>query len=178
MQISETDITGAYLIQPTLIHDRRGFFARTWDRATFEDRGLVTALEQCSLSFNARAGTLRGMHWQVLPYTEEKLVRCTAGAIYDVIVDLRRGSPSYLRHVAVELRADNHTALYIPAGCAHGFQTLTDGTEVAYQISQIYSAPHARSAHHTSPAFGIAWPLPVSVISERDAAAPLWQEEA
>jgi dTDP-4-dehydrorhamnose 3,5-epimerase len=167
-----TAIPGAVVIEPDRRADERGFFARTWCARELSEHGLNGALAQCSISFNARAGTLRGMHYQTPPHEEVKLVRCTMGAIYDVIVDLRPDSPAYLKHVAVELTQANRTALYVPEGCAHGFQTLTDDTEVFYQISAYFSSDHSVGHRWNDPAFGIEWPLEVSVISERDSGYP------
>lgn len=174
MRIADTEIEGAYLIDIEPIEDARGFFARTYDADAFVARGLDPRVVQSSISFNRRRGTLRGMHFQAAPAEETKLVRCTAGAIHDVIVDVRPQSPTYLRTVAVQLSAKNRTALYIPGTVAHGFQTLADDTEVEYQIGQRVSPEHGRGLPHDDPAFGIEWPLPISVISEKDRSwAPL-----
>jgi dTDP-4-dehydrorhamnose 3,5-epimerase len=168
MNFTETAIEGAFLIDPQPQADERGSFARVWDRDEFERRGLVTLVAQCSVSYNARRGTLRGLHYQVAPYEETKLVRCTRGAIYDVIVDLRPCSPSFRRWVGVELNADNRRLLYVPAGVAHGFLTRHDDTEVYYQISQVYEPTAARGVRWNDPAFSIAWPAPAECMSERD----------
>jgi dTDP-4-dehydrorhamnose 3,5-epimerase len=156
------------VIEPECLVDERGFFARIWCRREFLAHGLKTELTQCSISFNRRKGTLRGLHYQMPPHEEAKLVRCTLGAIYDVIVDLRPDSSTYLNHFAVELTQDNRTMLYVPEGCAHGFQTLVDETEVLYQMSAFYSAEHAAGHRWNDPAFRIDWPLDVSMISDRD----------
>jgi len=148
--------------------DERGFFARTYCREEFTGAGLAALGEQCSLSFNHRAGTLRGMHYQVAPVTEAKLVRCSAGAVLDQVVDLQPGSPTYLRSFAVELTADNHTALYVPAMFAHGFQVLADRTEVLYQMSEAQRQGSARGLRYDDPALDLSWPLPVTVISDAD----------
>jgi dTDP-4-dehydrorhamnose 3,5-epimerase len=148
--------------------DDRGFFARTYDRAEFEAAGIDPAVEQCNMSYNHRAGTLRGMHLQVAPHPETKLVRCVRGGIVDIIVDLRPGSPTRLQHVAVELTAENRKALFVPAFFAHGFQTLVDDTEVVYQVGGAYTPAAERGLRHDDPALGLSWPLPVSVISEKD----------
>ena len=153
-------------IEPHL--DERGLFARTWCKEEFEANGLNSALVQCSISFNKKRGTLRGIHYQVGPHAEAKLVRCTRGAIYDVVVDLRRSSPGFKNWVAVVLTAENRKALYVPEGCAHGFLTLEDDTEVLYQMSEFYSAGSARGVRWNDPAFGVTWPGNVEVISERD----------
>jgi dTDP-4-dehydrorhamnose 3,5-epimerase len=144
MIFSETILKGAYLIQPQKLEDERGFFARVWCRKEFEAQVLSTALVQCNVSFNALKGTLRGMHFQVSPHEEAKLVRCTMGAIYDVIIDLRKHSPTYLLHFGEVLSAENRNMLYIPEGFAHGFITLEDRTEVFYQMSSFYNAESAK----------------------------------
>jgi len=163
-----TKIAGAVLIEPERFEDERGFFARTWCRREFERHGLNPELVQCSISFNARKGTLRGMHFQVAPHEEAKLVRCTRGAVYDVIVDLRPASPTFKQWAAVELTAQNHKMLYIPEGVAHGFQTLADDTEIFYQMSAFYHPESARAFRFDDPAFDIKWPLPVAAMSEKD----------
>jgi len=172
MLFTETQLTGAYIIDPERIADERGFFARTWDRHEFAARGLLTSLAQCNISFNARRGTLRGMHYQAAPYAETKLVRCTAGAIYDVIIDLRPESPTLRQWLAFELSADNRCMLYIPEGFAHGFQTLTDRSEVFYQMTEFYAPDYARGVRWDDPAFGIVWPEAPQVIAARDQAYP------
>jgi dTDP-4-dehydrorhamnose 3,5-epimerase len=154
----ETPVAGALVVEPQPIEDERGFFARTFSAEEFAERGLDVRVDQCSVSFNARAGTLRGMHYQAAPHGETKLVRCTRGAIFDVAVDLRPDSPTYLRWAGLELTAENGRALYVPEGCAHGFQTLTDGAEVLYQISTPYVPDAARGVRWDDPAFGIEWP--------------------
>jgi dTDP-4-dehydrorhamnose 3,5-epimerase len=172
MIFTATRIPGAFVIQPQRFEDDRGFFARTWCHREFEEHGLNPHLAQCSVSYNLRAGTLRGMHFQKAPHAEVKLVRCTAGAICDVILDLRRDSPAYLRWVAVELTAENRLALYIPEGVAHGFQTLVDRCEVFYQISEFYHPESASGVRWNDPAFGIRWPLPAPILSDKDACYP------
>lgn len=168
MRFRETEIPGVFLIEPERFEDQRGFFSRTWSRTLFAERGLRTDLEQSSLSFNPRRGTLRGMHYQIAPHEEAKLVRCTRGAIHDVAVDLRPDSPTYCRWTAAELTADNHRMLYIPEGCAHGLLTLVDDTEVFYQIAGLYSPECYRGARWNDPAFNIQWPVEVRVIADRD----------
>lgn len=165
-------IPGAYLLEPERQADRRGFFARTYCRNELEDRGLDPTVVQCSISVNEHRGTVRGMHWQATPHEEIKLVRCTRGAVHDVLLDLRPGSSTYKRHVGVELDEDNRLAVYIPAGVAHGFQTLADGTEIFYQMSEFYHPEAARGVRWDDPAFDIAWPLPVAVIADKDLAFP------
>lgn len=168
----ETNLRGAFLIEPDLFEDERGFFARTWSREEFEGRGLDARLAQCALSYNRRGGTLRGMHYQREPHAQAKLVRCTRGAVYDVIVDLRPGSPTFTRWIAAELTASNRRALYVPAGFAHGYQALEDDTEVAYQVTEDYRPEAEAGVRWDDPAFGIRWPLEVSVISARDRSYP------
>ncbi len=168
MIFSDTALAGAYIIEPERRADARGFFARTWCRNEFEAHGLDARLVQCSISFNSKKGTLRGMHYQTAPHEEAKLVRCTMGAIYDVIIDLRPGSPTFKRHIGVELSAENRTMLYVPAGFAHGFQTLVDNTEVFYQMSEFYAPEHSAGVRWNDPAFGIVWPPDERTIVERD----------
>ena len=177
MNFRSTSVAGAVVVEPTPHHDERGFFARTFCAAEFRAAGLDPAVAQCNLSFNARRGTLRGMHSQRPPHEEAKLVRCVRGALHDVIVDLRRSSPTYLEHFAVELTAENRLALYVPQGVFHGFLTLDDETEVLYQMSAAYEAGAAAGYRWNDPAFGIRWPIAVAVISPRDAAYPDYQGE-
>ena len=158
MIFTETRLAGAYLIEPERIEDERGFFARTWCRDEFERHGLNPRLVQCNVSYNARRGTLRGMHYQAKPHEEAKLVRCTRGAIYDVIVDLRPDSPTYRQWVAAELTAENRRMLYIPEGFAHGFQTLADETEVFYQMSELFHPESARGVRMTTRPWGSPGP--------------------
>jgi dTDP-4-dehydrorhamnose 3,5-epimerase len=172
MIFTTTRFDGAWLIDIEPREDERGFFARTWCRDELTAQGLDTEIAQESLSYNRRRGTLRGLHFQRSPHEEIKIVRCTRGAIFDVIVDLRPRSPTYLRWQGFELTADNRRALYVPGGFAHGFQTLIDEVEVAYQISAFYVPEAAGGYRHNEAAFSIAWPLPVTVISERDLAWP------
>jgi dTDP-4-dehydrorhamnose 3,5-epimerase len=174
MQFLETPLPGAWVIELDLLGDDRGWFARTFDRAEFEARGLNPEVAQCNASFNARRGTLRGMHYQADPHGESKLVRCVRGAVFDVAVDLRRDCPTLCRWHGVELSADNRLALYIPTGMAHGFQTLTDDCELIYQIGTAYVPGAERGVRWDDPAFGIEWPS-ISVertISDRDRAYP------
>lgn len=173
MLFTETLLRGAFIIDLEKRTDSRGFFARTFCRREFEEHGLSPDVVQCNTSFNHRAGTLRGMHYQLPPSCEAKLVRCTSGAIYDVIIDIRPDSPTRGRHVGVELTAENRRALYVPEMCAHGYQALTDGTEVVYQVSEFYTPGVERGLRYDDPAFGIEWPLPISEISAKDAAWPL-----
>jgi dTDP-4-dehydrorhamnose 3,5-epimerase len=161
-------LAGAFVIELERRMDQRGFFARTFCQQEFEAHGLKTQVAQCNVSFNKRKGTLRGMHYQAAPFAEAKLVRCTSGSIYDVIIDLRRASATFKQYFAVELSAENGRMLYIPADFAHGFQTLQDDTEVFYQMAQRYSAEHARGVRWNDPAFGIEWPEGERIIIERD----------
>lgn len=172
MKFSPTALAGACIIDIEPVPDERGFFARSWCREEFARHGLNPDLAQCSISFNKKRGTLRGMHYQAKPHEETKVVRCTRGAIYDVIVDLRPESPTFRKWIAVELSADNRRMLYIPAGLAHGFQSLTDDTEVFYKISTPYRPESVRGVRWNDPAIGIEWPLAVSVISEKDRLYP------
>jgi dTDP-4-dehydrorhamnose 3,5-epimerase len=167
-----TQIEGVVVVEPERLEDERGFFARTWDADEFVEWGLNPRLSQCSISHNRARGTLRGMHFQTAPYEEAKLVRCTAGSLFDVAVDLRDGSPTFAEWFGVELSAENRRALYVPEGCAHGFLTLEDACEVYYQISQAFKPQAARGVRWDDPAFGIAWPADVVVINERDRSYP------
>jgi dTDP-4-dehydrorhamnose 3,5-epimerase len=165
---TETGLRGAFVVELEPREDERGFFARSWCRDEFEAHHLNPAMVQCNISFNRRKGTLRGMHYQAAPFEEAKLVRCTAGAIYDVILDLRPASATYKQHVAEVLSAANHKMLYVPEGFAHGFQTLHDDTEVLYQMSAFHSPDHARGVRYNDPAFGIRWMSGEPVIADRD----------
>src|SRR5215212_10255934 len=169
MKFIETKLAGAFLIEPQLFEDERGFFTRTFSQREFLQHGCNPELLECNVSFNKRAGTLRGMHFQMTPYAQAKLVRCTAGAIWDAIIDLRPSSPTLRQWVGVELTARNHRGLYIPEGFAHGFITLADETEVFYQMGGVYNAGASRGVRWNDPAFGIEWPRPISVINDRDA---------
>jgi dTDP-4-dehydrorhamnose 3,5-epimerase len=170
---SETPLRGAFVIDLEPSSDERGFFARTWCQQEFEARGLETRLVQCSMSFNTRAGTLRGLHYQASPYEEVKIVRCTSGAIFDVIVDLRPESPTYLKHYSVILSSVNRRMLYVPRGFAHGFETLENETEVLYQMSEFYEPEYSRGVRWDDPAFCIAWPATKHrIMSARDQAYP------
>lgn len=172
MIFQETLLPGAFVIDPEKIADERGFFARTFEPREFESHGLNPRVAQCSLSFNPRRGTLRGMHYQRAPFEEAKLVRCTRGAIHDVIIDLRPASSTFRRHFAVVLDSESRRMLYVPEGFAHGYLTLADDAEVAYQMSQAYSAEHAAGVRWNDPAFRIVWPSEVTVIAERDRSYP------
>jgi dTDP-4-dehydrorhamnose 3,5-epimerase len=169
MQFHPTKLPGVFEIHIEPHSDDRGFFARSWCQREFEAQGLDPRLVQCNISFNLRRGTLRGMHLQAPPHAEAKLVRCTRGAIYDVVLDMRPASPAYKSWIAVVLTAANRRMVYIPEGCAHGFLTLEDETEVFYQMSEYYDAESARGLRWNDPAFNIVWPDQVQVISRRDA---------
>jgi len=173
MRFAETKLAGAYIVEPQLHEDSRGLFARTYCAREFREQGLADVFVQCNTSWNARKGTVRGLHYQLPPSSEVKLVRCTAGALWDVIIDLRPDSETYLQHVAVELTASNRLALYIPGMFAHGFQALEDATEVFYQMSEFYAPKLARGIRYDDPKIGIKWPLPVTSISDQDLSWPL-----
>lgn len=175
MIFTETKLIGAFIIDVELLADQRGAFSRTFCAKEFEQHGLKPTVAQCNLSFNHQAGTLRGLHYQTPPAAETKLVRCTKGAIYDVIVDMRPDSPTYRQHIGVELTAENRRALYVPELFAHGYQALTDGAEVIYQVGEFYTPGYERGLRYDDPTFGITWPLPVTVISEKDASWPLFE---
>lgn len=175
MIFTETRLKGAFILDLELRADERGAFARTFCAQEFAAHGLKATVAQGNLSFNYRTGTLRGMHYQAAPACETKLVRCTRGAIYDVIVDLRPESPTYLQHMGVELTAENRRSLYIPELFAHGFQTLTDEAEVVYQMGEFYTPGCQQGLRYNDPILNIQWPLPVTVISERDEAWPLFK---
>ena len=177
MIFRETPLPGVWVLTPERFEDERGFFARTFCRRDFEARGLDPDVAQCSVSYNHRRGTLRGLHFQIAPHEEVKLVRVTRGAVWDVIVDLRPDSPTFRQHFGVVLSADEGNQLYIPKGMAHGFQTLADATEVFYQISAFYAPEAARGYRWDDPAFAIPWPEPVTVMSEKDRNLPLFGSE-
>lgn len=168
MNFLESKISGVFEIRVERMPDERGFFARTWCRNEFQSRGLNPELVQCSISFNSRKGTLRGIHYQGAPHAEAKVIRCTRGAIYDVVVDLRPQSPTFKDWIAVTLTAENRNMIYVPEGCAHGFLTLDDASEILYQMSEFYHAESACGVRWNDPAFQILWPDKVEVISDRD----------
>jgi dTDP-4-dehydrorhamnose 3,5-epimerase len=174
MIFTETPLKGAYIIDIEPYQDHRGFFARSWCRHEFESHGLVPSVVQANISYNPKKGTLRGMHYQIAPHEETKLVRCTRGAIYDVIIDLRPESPTFKQWFGVELTSDNRRMLYVPKRFAHGFITLQDETEVFYQVSEFYNPESERGLRYDDPAFNIQWPLDVQVISEKDRRWPLY----
>jgi len=171
-------IGGAFIVALEPVGDERGFFARSFCQEEFRQQGIDPLVAQCNISFNRHRGTLRGLHYQVKPHEEAKLVRCTQGAIWDVIVDLRENSPTQYRWFATELTAENHWALYIPGGLAHGFQTLSDHSEVFYQMSEFYHPESARGVRWDDPVIGITWPVGNPVLSLRDKSYPLLERGA
>ena len=174
MKFTEAKLQGVFIIDIERFEDERGFFARAFCQKEFEAYGLNPRVTQCNISFNKKKGTLRGMHYQVAPYEEAKLVRCTRGAIYDVVIDLRSDSPTFKRWTAVELTAENRKMLYVPEGFAHGFQALEDNTEVFYQMSGFYHSESERELRWNDPAFGIEWPIANPTISNKDQSCKLW----
>lgn len=172
MIITPTKLPGACLIDLERRYDERGFFARAWCWREFETNGLSNKVRQVNLSYTEKRGTLRGMHYQAVPWGETKLVRCTRGAVYDVIIDLRADSPTFLEWVGVELTADNRTALHVPEGFAHGFIALEDRTELMYQVSQYYHAQAEAGVRYDDPAIGIEWPIQIRQVSAKDRSWP------
>jgi len=168
MIFTETKIHGVYIIEPELLSDERGFFARSFCKEEFRNHGLETDIVQCNISYNKKKGTLRGMHYQTPPFEEVKVVSCTKGSIYDVVVDLRKGSATYCQWIATELTERNFKMIYIPKGCAHGFQTLEDNTMVYYQMTEFFHPECAGCVRWDDPRFGIQWPLKNSIISDKD----------
>jgi dTDP-4-dehydrorhamnose 3,5-epimerase len=168
MIFTETKIKGVYIIGPELLTDERGFFARSFCKEEFQKHGLDTDIVQCNISYNKKKGTLRGMHYQVPPFEEAKIVSCTKGSIYDVVVDLRKESLTYCQWVSTELSEKNFKMMYIPKGCAHGFQTLEDEAIVYYQMTEFFHPECARGVRWDDPAIGIIWPVPARIISEKD----------
>ena len=169
MIFHETGLSGAYLVELERRTDERGFFARSWCQREFAERGLNSNLVQCDISFNTERGTLRGLHFQLAPFEEAKLVRCTQGAIFDVIIDLRKNSPSFAKHYGVRLDFENRLMLFVPEGFAHGFQTLCDSSEVFYQMSEFYEPRAAGTGiRWNDPAFGIEWPITAPILNTRD----------
>jgi len=172
MIFSETRVRGAFVLDLERREDERGYFARAWCRKEFETLGLVTAFVQANVSFSKERGTVRGLHYQAAPHEETKLIRCSRGAIYDVVLDVRKTSLTYGEWVGIELVAGSQRTLYVPAGCAHGFQTLEDDTEVFYQVSEFYAPAAERGVRYDDPAFRIRWPRVVAAISEKDRSWP------
>lgn len=174
MKFIETPVEGCWIIDLSPFEDARGGFARTFDAKLFEEHGIPNTIVQANMSWNAHKGTMRGMHRQVAPAAEGKLVRCTRGTILDACLDLREDSPTFGKHVQVELSAENRRALWIPPYCGHGYLTLTDDTEVTYQVTGWYTPEAERGQRYDDPAFGMSWPIPVEVISDKDKAWPDW----
>lgn len=172
MKFIETAVAGAYVMEPELIHDERGFFARVFSKEQLESKGLKADIVQCNISCNKKKGTLRGMHYQAAPYQEVKIVRCTTGSIYDVILDLRRDSPTFKMWDHIELTADNRKLLYIPEGVAHGYVTLHENSEICYDVTEYYHPESAKGVRWNDSAFGIKWSISPTVISDRDANYP------
>ena len=172
MIFKQTKLAGAFLMEPEWLEDERGFFARTWSEREFQERGLSSRLVECNISFNRVKGTLRGLHYQASPHGQAKLVRCTMGAVFDVIVDLRPESSTFRQWVASQLSAQNRTMLYVPEGFAHGFQTLEDNSEIFYQMSQYFAAESSRGVRWNDPAFGVTWPTGHRIINARDSGYP------
>lgn len=178
MIFTPTDLAGAWIVDLEPYEDDRGMFARTWCAREFAEHGFPTAFVQSSISRSRLRGTLRGMHWQAEPHAEDKLVRCTRGSLRDVIVDLRPGSPTRLRHVAVDLDGESGRALFVPKGFAHGFQTLEDDVEVLYLMTEFYEPSAGRGARWDDPAFAIRWPIPDPILHPRDASYPDFDDVA
>ena len=172
MRFESTPLDGVLIIRPQPREDERGFFARTWCDREAREHGLEVDWVQCSISYTTRRGTLRGLHYQLPPYEETKLVRCTMGSIYDVVLDVRRGSPTFGRHFGIVLSSTNRLAVYVPPGCAHGFQVLEDASEVSYQISEFHAPDYAAGIRWDDPAFGIQWPVAAPSMSDRDRNLP------
>lgn len=168
MKFIATKLSGVYLIEPELHADDRGSFARTYCEDEFGGAGIEFNVVQANTSFNKYAGTLRGMHYQLSPHAEAKVVRCTSGALHDVVIDLRPESPTFCNWVAAELNAGNNTEMFVPKGCAHGFQTLVDNTEVSYLMSERYVPESASGVRYDDPTFGVEWPLAISFVADRD----------
>lgn len=168
MIFTKTKLKRVFIVEPEKLADERGFFARTWCKREFETHGLNPNLVQCNISFNKKKGTIRGMHYQCAPYEEAKLVRCTKGKIYDVIIDIRPDSPTFKKWISLELSADNHKSVYIPEGFAHGFQSLKENTEVFYQMSEFYYPEFARGIRWNDPEFNVIWPYEDISISDKD----------
>ena len=172
MIFTETELKGAFVIETELLEDPRGFFARAFSQDDFDAHGLNSRVSQCNIALSRKKGILRGLHYQTAPYQEAKLVRCTRGAIFDVMVDLRPRSPTFLGWLGVELTEHNRRMLYVPEGFAHGYQALEDNTEVFYQVSESYHPECERGARWNDPAFGIRWPLPDPILSAKDQGFP------
>lgn len=168
MIFTETELKGAFILDVKKLEDERGFFGRSYCQKEFDDHGMTSRVVQANVSYNKSKGTLRGMHYQMSPYEETKLVRCVRGAIYDVIIDLRKDSPTYTKWIGVELKEDSYRMLFVPEGFAHGFITLEDNTEVIYQVSQFYTPGAENGLRWNDPSFNIKWPIEPVIISEKD----------
>jgi dTDP-4-dehydrorhamnose 3,5-epimerase len=175
MIFTETELQGVYVIEPLRREDDRGFFARVWCQRELQERGLNSCVAQVNAGFTRRKGGLRGLHYQLPPRQEVKIARCTMGALFDVVLDLRPGSPTYRQWIGVELTATNHRMVYVPQGCAHGYQALVDDTEMYYQTSDFYAPELARGVRYDDPAFDIRWPLPVTSMSVADRSWPAYR---
>ncbi len=178
MKFRKTPLSGVIVVDLDRHEDDRGFFARSFCEKEFSEQGIASRFVQCNVSFNKRKGTLRGMHYQAAPHEEDKLVRCTMGAVHDIVVDIRPGSPTYLKHFAIELSASNRTALFVPRGFAHGFQVLKDESEVFYQMSEFFHPESARGLRWDDPALRLGWPLRDPILSDRDRGYPLLGKSA
>jgi len=176
LKFKETKLKDVFIVELEKTEDERGFFARSWDNEIFKQQNLNTKIVQCNISFNKKKGTLRGLHYQVFPYEETKIVRCTRGSVYEVVLDLRIKSKTYKQWQSIELSQDDYKMLYVPEGFALGFQTLKDNTELFYQMSEKYVPKSSRGIHYEDPEFKIEWPLKVQVISERDMSFELFKE--
>lgn len=176
MKFTQTKLKGAYVIELKRREDERGFFARTWDKNEFETHGIYRIPVQTNMSYSKKKGTIRGIHYQIAPYQESKIIRCVKGVIYDVIIDLRPDSPTYKEWFGVELSDKNHKMLFLPEGFAHGFLTLEDDTEVIYQVSAVYNFESEKIIRYNDPAFNIKWPIEVTVTSEKDRVSPDFKE--
>jgi dTDP-4-dehydrorhamnose 3,5-epimerase len=172
MKYTELAIPGAFVLEPDLVQDERGFFARLWCREELRSMGLEADVSQISFSFNHQRGTLRGLHYQKYPYEETKLVRCSRGELFDVVVDLREDSPTFRKWISLKLTESNHRILYIPKGCLHGFQTLVDATEIIYQMSESYRPGEQTGIRWNDPTLAIEWPIPSPIVSSRDMSLP------
>lgn len=176
LKFTETKLKGSFIIELEKIEDERGFFTRAWDSEIFKNQNLDSKIIQCNISFNKKRGTLRGLHYQASPYEEVKIVRCTRGKVYEVLLDLRKESKTYKEWVSIELEQDDYKILYIPKGFALGFQTLTDNVELFYQMSQKYMAEYSRGIRYDDPSFNIDWPVNIEVISKRDQSFDLFKD--
>ena len=176
MKFLKTKLEGAYIISPEIIEDKRGFFTNVWNHNQFQTNNLNTNLTECNVAFNIRKGTVRGLHYQTSPFSGAKLIRCTSGKIFDVVLDLRPNSNTFKKWYSVELSAENHLSNYVPEGCAHGYQTLEDHSEVFYLMSQVYDLKYEQGILYSDPAFDISLPLKISLISKKDLSWKLFSD--